>query len=112
MLQLTVSYLKSVPMLKFLFLVIKTTTNVIMSVTKVMPLRSVSTNTTSMMTSLTLAYALLNSERKSPMHPMIQSPLMTTNVLTLMNANLTHALKMVLDAKTTPDYIIVTGTEF
>ena len=87
---------------------VKAATNVIMSVTKVMPLRSLSTNTRSMMTSLTLAHVPLDSERKSLMHPLIQPLLMTTNVLTLMNANLTHALEMVLDAKTTPDHMNVT----
>ena len=87
---------------------VKAATNVIMSVTKVMPLRSLSTNTRSMMTSLTLAHVPLDSERKSLMHPLIQLPLMTTNVLTLMNANPTHALVMVLDAKITPDHMFVT----
>ena len=123
MLQLTVSCLKSEPRLKSFLLVnslllahytqqwssmaVKTTTNLIMSVTEVMPLRSVSTNTTSMMTSLTLANVPLDSERKSLMHSLIQSPLMTTNELTMINANLTHSLEMVLDAKTTPDHMNV-----
>ena len=44
---------------------------------------------------------------KSLMHPLIQQSLMAANELTMMNANLTHALEMVLDANTTPDHMNV-----
>jgi hypothetical protein len=89
-------------------MVVKITTNVIIFATKVMPLKSVSTNTSSMMVSPILAHVPLDTEKKSPMHPLIQLLLMTTNVLTLMNVNPTHAQATVPDAKTTPDHMSVT----
>ena len=63
---------------QWLPMVVKITTNVIMFATKVMPLKSASTSTSSMSDSLILAHAPLDTEKRSPMPLLIQLLLLTT----------------------------------